>query len=146
VLSSHAVWEHIEALRREGITILLATNYLDEADRLCDRLLIIDHGKVVVGGTPEALKASVGADVVSVELETGGDELAAALSRHPVVKQAIVSGNSVQAYVADAATFLPAVVRIADDLGLRPGAVTYKRPSLDDVFLLHTGRQLREGI
>jgi ABC-2 type transport system ATP-binding protein len=145
VQSRHRVWEHIEALRREGITILLATNYLDEADRLCDRLLIIDHGKVVVEGTPEALKASVAADVVSVELEAGGERLAEALSRNPAVKQAIASDGSVQAYVADAASFLPTMVRIADDLGLRPGAVTYKRPTLDDVFLLHTGRQLREG-
>jgi ABC-2 type transport system ATP-binding protein len=144
VQSRHKVWGYIEGLRREGVTVLLATNYLDEADRLCDRIVIIDKGKVVVEGTPEALKASIGADVISVDLESGAAELARALASRPEVKETAESAGRLHVYVHDAASFLPALIRIADELHLKPGAVTYKRPSLDDVFLLHTGHELEE--
>jgi ABC-2 type transport system ATP-binding protein len=144
VQSRHNVWGYIEDMRRDGVTVLLATNYLDEADRLCDRLVIIDKGKVVVEGTPEGLKAAIGADVVSVQLDDGGERLQAALAARPEVQQTVVSHDGVHVYVREAATFLPALVRLADELGLRPGEVTYKRPSLDDVFLLHTGHGLAE--
>jgi ABC-2 type transport system ATP-binding protein len=145
VQSRHRIWEHIHDLRRQGITVLLATNYLDEADRLCDRVLIIDRGRVVAEGTPEVLKASVAADVLSVQIEEGAERLAAALASHAEVRQAVVADGSLQVYVRRAPSFLPELVRTADELGLHPAAVTYKQPSLDDVFLLHTGRQLREG-
>jgi ABC-2 type transport system ATP-binding protein len=145
VQSRHSVWGYIEGLRREGVTVLLATNYLDEADRLCDRIVIIDHGKVVVEGTPDGLKASIGADVISLELDAGADELATALRARPEVKNTAAAHGRLQVYVPDAASFLPNLIRQADELGLKPGAVTYKRPSLDDVFLLHTGHELEEG-
>ena len=144
VQSRHKVWEYIEALRRDGVTVLLATNYLDEADRLCDRLVIIDKGKVVVEGSPEALKASIGADVVAVELESGAEELAAALAERPEVKRTAPSHDGLHIYVPQAASFLTTLIRLADELNLSPGAVTYKRPTLDDVFLLHTGHELAE--
>jgi ABC-2 type transport system ATP-binding protein len=144
VKSRHSVWEYIEGLRREGVTVLLATNYLDEAERLCDRIVIIDHGKLVVEGTPDALKASIGADVISVEIESGAEELARALEGRPEVKETAPSAGRLHVYVPDAASFLPALIRLADELNLKPGSVTYKRPSLDDVFLLHTGHELEE--
>ena len=144
VQSRHKVWEYIEGLRRDGVTVLLATNYLDEADRLCDRLVIIDKGKVVVEGSPEALKASIGADVVAVELETGAEELAVALAERPEVKRTAPSHDGLHIYVPHAASFLTTLIRLADELNLSPGAVTYKRPTLDDVFLLHTGHELAE--
>jgi len=144
VQSRHKVWEYIEGLRRDGVTVLLATNYLDEADRLCDRLVIIDKGKVVVEGSPEALKASIGADVVAVELESGAEELAAALAERPEVKRTAPSHDGLHIYVPQAASFLTTLIRLADELNLSPGAVTYKRPTLDDVFLLHTGHELAE--
>jgi len=144
VQSRHKVWSYIEGLRREGVTVLLATNYLDEADRLCDRLVIIDKGRVVVDGTPEDLKASIGADVIAIELESGAERLAAALASRPEVKSTVLAHTGLHVYVPDAASFLPALIRLADELRLKPGAVTYKRPSLDDVFLLHTGHELAE--
>jgi ABC-2 type transport system ATP-binding protein len=146
VQSRHKIWDYIEALRRDGVTVLLATNYLDEADRLCDRIVIIDHGKVVVEGTPDALKGSIGADVISVEIERGAGELAAALDGRPEVKRTVVGAEHLQVYVPDAAAFLAVLIKLAGDLGLEPGSVTYKRPSLDDVFLLHTGHQLSEEV
>ncbi len=126
------------------MTVLLATNYLDEADRLCDRIVIIDHGKVVVEGSPESLKASVGADAISVELEAGGGVLEEALAGRPEVKRTVAGQRHLQVYVQDAASFLPGLIRLADELNLRLASVTYKRPSLDDVFLLHTGHQLSD--
>jgi ABC-2 type transport system ATP-binding protein len=145
VQSRHKVWEYIEALRRDGVTVLLATNYLDEADRLCDRVVIIDQGKVVVEGTPDGLKAAIGADVIAIQLESGAESLAAALAARPEVRNTVESHDGLHIYVPDAASFLPSLIRLADDLHLKPGAVTYKRPTLDDVFLLHTGRELEEG-
>jgi ABC-2 type transport system ATP-binding protein len=144
VQSRHNVWGYIEGMRRDGVTVLLATNYLDEADRLCDRLVIIDKGKVVVEGTPEGLKAAIGADVVSVQLEEGAEKLQSALGARPEVQETVASHDGLHVYVREAASFLPALVRLADELGLQPGEVTYKRPSLDDVFLLHTGHGLAE--
>ena len=145
VQSRHRIWEHIEALRRGGITALLATNYLDEADRMCDRLVIIDAGKVIAQGTPEALKASIGADVVSLDCGPEAERLAQALERLQPVQRTLVVDGQLQVYVLDAASTLPQLVRAADDLRIELAAVSYKRPSLDDVFLLHTGHQLREG-
>jgi ABC-2 type transport system ATP-binding protein len=142
VKSRHSVWGYIEGLRREGVTVLLATNYLDEAERLCDRIVIIDHGRLVVEGRPEELKASVGADVISLELEGGAEALAEALRESPAVRNTVQTHGHLQVYVPDAASFLPSLMSLAGDLGLRPASVTYKRPSLDDVFLLHTGHEL----
>jgi ABC-2 type transport system ATP-binding protein len=144
VQSRHRVWEHIESLRRGGITALLATNYLDEADRMCDRLVIIDAGRVIAEGTPEALKASVGADVVSLDCDAGADLLRGAVAKLPPVKQSLITDGRLQVYVEDAASALPQLIHVADELGVRLAAVSYKRPSLDDVFLLHTGHQLRQ--
>ena len=143
VQSRHLIWDHVDSLRNGGITVLLATNYLDEADRICDRVVIIDAGKVIAQDTPEALKASVGADVISVASQEG-ERLAEALTRVPAVKRTVSAGDELQVYVPDAASFLPQLTRLAEEIGVELESVTYKRPSLDDVFLLYTGRQLRE--
>ena len=142
VKSRHNMWEYVERLRARGVTILLATNYLDEADRLCDRLTIIDHGKVVVTGAPEDLKRAVGADVVQVST-TGPDALRDAVAAQPWV-QRIASGEpgEVTIYVEDASAAIPAIMRLAAAVGVELDRVTYNRPTLDDVFLLHTGRVL----
>ena len=142
VKSRHNMWEYVRRLKARGVTILLATNYLDEADRLCDRLTIIDHGKVVVTGAPEDLKRAVGADVVQVST-TGPDALRDAVAAQPWV-QRIASGEpgEVTIYVEDASAAIPAIMRLAAAVGVELDRVTYNRPTLDDVFLLHTGREL----
>jgi ABC-2 type transport system ATP-binding protein len=144
VQSRHGVWDYVRDRCAAGATILLATNYLDEADRLCDRVAIIDHGRVVTEGSPAELKRSVGADVVQV---TCGEpeRLHRAIAGEGWVRD-IVAGDSggLHVYVEDAAVALPAVMRLGLEQGIELGRVTYSQPSLDDVFLLHTGRELRE--
>jgi ABC-2 type transport system ATP-binding protein len=145
VQSRHNVWEYVRDRQAAGATILLATNYLDEADRLCDRVAIIDHGGVVVSGSPAELKRSVSADVVQVA--TGDPErLRQVITAEPWVKE-IVGGDSgdLHVYVEDASVALPAVMRLALEQDVKLERVTYSQPSLDDVFLLHTGRELREA-
>ncbi|HEX6030870.1 MAG TPA: ATP-binding cassette domain-containing protein [Tepidiformaceae bacterium] len=145
VQSRHRIWEHIHDLQRQGVTVLLATNYLDEADRLCNRLTIIDHGKAVVSGTPRDLKREVGADVIGIT-SSDSPRLEAFLRGAGWVRRIAPSDDGgLHVYVADATAAIPAIMRTAVDEGIELERVTYSQPSLDDVFLLHTGRELREG-
>jgi ABC-2 type transport system ATP-binding protein len=145
VQSRHRVWDYVRERRDGGATILLATNYLDEADQLCNRVAIIDNGLVVVEGSPAELKRSVGADLVQVSTPER-ERLRTAIAGEAWVKE-IVAGESgdLHIYVEDASVALPAVMRAAFDQSIELRRLTYSEPSLDDVFLLHTGRELREA-
>ncbi|MBA3349190.1 MAG: ATP-binding cassette domain-containing protein [Actinobacteria bacterium] len=145
VQSRHNVWDFVGDRRLGGATILLATNYLDEADRLCNKVAIIDNGRVVVQGSPSELKRSVGAD--AVEVATGEPErLRRVIQGERWVKKIVVGElGDLHIFVEDAAVALPAVMRIGLAHGIVLERVTYSQPSLDDVFLLHTGRELREA-
>ena len=145
VQSRHNVWDYVRERKVGGATILLATNYLDEADRLCNKVAIIDHGRIVVQGTPTDLKRSVGADVI--EVTTGeAERLRGVIGTQSWVKE-IAGGDqgNLRVYVEDASLALPEVMRVGMEHGIELKRVTYSQPSLDDVFLLHTGRELREA-
>jgi ABC-2 type transport system ATP-binding protein len=148
VQSRHRIWEHIKGLQDEGVSVLIATNYLDEADRLCDRLMIIDRGRPIIEGTPAELKRGVGADVVQVATPAP-DRLRAAIEQQPWAKQVVQPEESdsdeLHVYVEDAAAAIPAIMQLAVTTNVALERVTYNQPTLDDVFLLHTGRELREG-
>ena len=145
VQSRHRVWDYVRGLRGEGVTVLLATNYLDEADRLCDVLTIMDEGRAVISGSPEDLKRKVAADVVQVATDSRA-RLRAAIGGHSWVRNIVDSGpEDVHVYVDDASVALPDLIRACVEAGVGLRRVTYTQPSLDDVFLLHTGRALREG-
>ncbi len=144
VQSRHRIWDYVKILRDEGVTVLLATNYLDEADRLCNRLTIIDAGRAVVTGSPLELKRAVRADVVQVATSAPG-RLKTMVLQEPWVKNVVLTAsNEVHVYVEDASVALPVIMRRSLEQGLTLDRVTYSRPTLDDVFLLHTGRELRE--
>ena len=143
VQSRHNMWEYVRSLQARGVSVLLATNYLDEADRLCDRLTIIDNGKMVVTGVPAALKRTVGADVVQVT-SASEQALLDVLAPQPWVLRSAANGaGEVTVHVADGAAAIPAIMRVATEAGLTLDRVTYSQPTLDDVFLLHTGHELR---
>jgi ABC-2 type transport system ATP-binding protein len=144
VQSRHNMWEYIRTLRDSGVTVLLATNYLDEADRICNRITIVDHGRAVVTGTPGDLKRSVGGDVVQVSTPDPA-ALRAAIEPEPWVRRIAELEREVSIYVDDASAALPAVMRISHESGIALDRATYSLPTLDDVFLLHTGRELREA-
>jgi ABC-2 type transport system ATP-binding protein len=144
VQSRHGIWEYVGRLAHQGVTVLVATNYLDEADRLCDRLMIVDHGRTIVTGSPEELKRQIGGDVIQVATASA-DLFRSAIADAPWVKR-IVDGGSreIHVYVEDATLALPEVMRTSFDNGIVLERLTYAQPSLDDVFLLHTGRELRD--
>jgi ABC-2 type transport system ATP-binding protein len=144
VQSRHRIWEYMRVLLDQGVTVLIATNYLDEADRLCNRLSIVDHGRTVVTGSPADLKREVGADVVQVSTSRP-DLLKGAVGEQPWVRRLVDTDHGeVHIYVEDVSVALPEVMRLSIAGGIALERVTYSQPTLDDVFLLHTGRELRE--
>ena len=139
-----ALWRDLKRLRQErNLTVLLTTHYLEEADHLCDRLAIVDHGKVVVEGTPAELKARISGDTVALEVGESGDSgrMAALLSALPDVLQASADGTRVLARVRQGATAMPALITAGERAGITVRSATLSRPSLDDVYLHHTGRR-----
>jgi ABC-2 type transport system ATP-binding protein len=140
------LWNEVGRLSgHEGLTVLLTTHYLEEADRLADQLAIVDHGKIVAEGTPEGLKAELRGDSVHVELvspDTDGD-VRVLLSALPGVGEIVVEGNTLRARVDHGATAVPAVLGTLEDKAIPVTAVTVSRPSLDDVYLRYTGRSFR---
>lgn len=139
------VWQEVQRLHEHGITVFLTTHYLDEADALCDRIAIIDYGKIVAEGTPEELKRAVAGDVVT--LSVGGDGQQAALDLlkgQPFVREAAAEDGMVRLYVDRGEEAMPAILRLLDSSALQLRTMELHRPSLDDVFLRQTGRSLRE--
>ncbi len=138
------LWEEIRALRDQGTSVLLTTHYLDEADALCDRLVIVDHGRIVAEGTPEALKKELAGDVVTLRVDdpTAGREL---LEEQPYVTETQQDGESLRAYLDDGEHNLPALLRALENAGLAIRSISLQRATLDDVFLKHTGRSLRDA-
>ncbi len=143
------IWEEVRRINSEGTTVFLTTQYLEEADRLCDRVAIIDEGRIVSEGTPEELKSQLGHDVVSVALD--GADIAAtktAIGELPGLERVVAERDALALYVEDGPTSIAEIVRRLDGEGIRVGAIAVSRPSLDDVFLRATGRRLegeREG-
>jgi ABC-2 type transport system ATP-binding protein len=139
------VWEEVRRINAAGATVFLTTQYLEEADKLCDRVAIIDAGQIVAEGTPEQLKAQMGHDVVSVALD-GADVAAteAALAGLPGLERVVAQPDALTLYVADGASSIAEVVRRLDRDQIRVGAIAVARPSLDDVFLRATGRRLED--
>jgi len=139
------MWDEVRRLRDAGTTVFLTTHYLDEADALCDRLAIIDHGAIVAEGTPLELKRAVAGDVVTVGVEGEQESLLALLRGQPFVREAGVEDGALRLYVDQGDTSLPAVLRLLDAAGRPPVSIALHRPSLDDVFLRQTGRSLRDA-
>jgi len=140
------MWEEIRRLRAEGMTVFLTTHYLDEADALCDRIAIMDHGLIVAEGTPDELKREISGDVVTVGLNGSTPEATHLLDGEAYVhKIETVDGGALRLYVDSGATAIPLILRTLDGAGVKLGSIELHRPSLDDVFLEKTGRSLRES-
>ena len=140
------VWDEVRRLRAEGMTVFITTHYLEEADALCDRIAIIDHGEIVALGTPNQLKHEIAGDVLTVGLAGEGQPAVELLSRLPFVRQVEApSADALRLYVDDAGTAIPQVLRSLDAAGIEFDKIELQRPSLDDVFLAKTGRSLRES-
>lgn len=140
------IWEYIKELNmREGMTILLTTHYMEEADQLCKRVAIIDKGKIVAVDTPYELKNTVGADTIIMQVRNGGDFFLEALSSFSwVISSEAVDGQLVL-QVDDAQSRIPQVIIEACMNRATVTSVSVVEPTLEDVFLKFTGRSMREG-
>jgi ABC-2 type transport system ATP-binding protein len=151
--SRATVWEYLEELnKKEGITIFLTTQYLEEADRLCQRLCIVDAGKIVAEGSPLGLKKEIGADAITITVQdrTGAADRAAPkaaarelLSKLPAVMNIVDSEDGLTIYVKNGGLFVPELVRAFDKTDIELISINISTPSLDDVFLKHTGKRIR---
>jgi ABC-2 type transport system ATP-binding protein len=136
------VWQHIRRLRDEhGTAVFLTTHYLDEADALCDRILIIDQGKIIGEGTPDDLKRRLSGDIVTVEIDGDLSAARAALAGLAAVRMVQADGGTLRITVEHGDRILVQLTRALDAAGLEPRSITLTRPTLDDVFLALTDRE-----
>jgi ABC-2 type transport system ATP-binding protein len=140
------MWDEIRRLRAEGMTVFITTHYLDEADALCDRIAIMDHGEIVAEGTSAELKREISGDVVTLGLDGAVQEAAELLDTAPyVAKLETTDDGELRLYVDDGASAMPQILRTIDGSSVKLRSIELHRPSLDDVFLTKTGRSLRES-
>jgi ABC-2 type transport system ATP-binding protein len=139
------LWQHIRSLREDfGVTVLITTHYLDEADALCDRIMVMDYGTIVADDTPDVLKASISGDVVSFQVDGDLAEARAVAERALDVRQTLMEGDHIHLTVERGEVAIAPLLRALDAAGLPMKSVSVSRPTLDDVFLTLTGRSLRE--
>jgi ABC-2 type transport system ATP-binding protein len=146
------LWVYLERLnKKEGLTIFLTTHYMEEADRLCPRLAIIDHGKIVAMGSPDDLKKQIGGEVITLTFHQNGathQEMCARATE--ILNHVEFAGGAdcfdegVNVYAKDGASAVPAVIRTLEEKGLQIEKLSLTRPTLDDVFLKYTGRKIRD--
>jgi len=138
------MWEYIRGVNREGTTIFLTTHYMDEADQLSDRISIVDHGKIVITGTPWELKNTLGQDLVY--LETGDNARAQQLlGPIPAVREIKEKSKGIVLMVnEDGTRVLPGIIDTLRGAGIVISTINLKKPTMDDVFVFYTGRDIRD--
>jgi len=148
VQSRLRIWDYVRMLKARGMTVVMTTNYLDEADQLCDRLAIIDGGKIKTLGSPVELKIALGGDIVSLTLKELDriPLLETELKGRPAIKAVRTTPKGLDIRVESPEKALPAILESANRLGCSIEFIQYNRPRLDDVFIAHTGRAITESI
>jgi len=148
VQSRLKIWDYVRLLKARGMTVVMTTNYLDEADQLCDRLAIIDGGAIKTIGSPVELKVALGGDIVSLRLKEADKVslLESVLKGRPAIKAVRTTLQGLDIRVESAEKALPAILESANRLGCTVEFIQYNRPRLDDVFLAHTGRRIQDEI
>ena len=148
--SRFAIWDYLTELNQRGVTILLTTQMMAEADRLCERIAIVDYGRIVAGGSPEELKAEVGGDLINLSIESGNQVLDGALKKaeallrdHSYEVSLNGSTSSLTVRVTNGGATAPELMRLLHDRQIPVASLSVASPSLDDVFLMHTGRTIR---
>lgn len=146
VQSRLKIWDYIRLLKTRGMTVVMTTNYLDEADQLCDRLAIIDGGVIKTIGSPLELKVGLGGDIVSLTLKETDKipSLESALKGQPAIKAVRATSKGLDIRVESPEKALPIILECANRAGCSVEFIQYNRPRLDDVFLAHTGRRIEE--
>jgi len=139
------IWNYIRGLKESyGTTIILTTHYMDEADQLCSRVAIIDHGKIVAMESPANLKASLGGDLVELETSEIHPEFGETMRNSDQVTHVSAQDGHVVLTVTNGESFIPRVFETAQSLGMEISSVSVRKPNLEDVFIKLTGREIRE--
>lgn len=145
--SRSELWDEIARLSTEGISILLTTHYLEEADRLAQLVAIVDRGRIVTEGTPEGLKAELRGDSVQIDLAESVSLSLIEQAFHPLegVREVQLTGTSLHARADQGATAVPPMLLALESAGIRTQSVRVARPTLDDVYLRYTGRTIQQA-
>jgi ABC-2 type transport system ATP-binding protein len=139
------IWSYIRSLKDSyGMTIILTTHYMEEADQLCSRIAIIDRGRIVALDSPEGLKASLGGDLLDLDVASPGSVFMQRLSELEDVRNVIASNGKVVLTVRNGESMIPKVFEIAQELGAEISSVSLRKPNLEDVFIKLTGREIRD--
>ncbi|MHC1570280.1 MAG: ATP-binding cassette domain-containing protein [Methermicoccaceae archaeon] len=138
------IWEYIKELNeKSNVTIILTTHYMEEADFLCDRIAIIDHGKIITMGTPEELKDVIGGDVISMEVGTNMEGLKSRMERLEWIRAMSSHDGFLELTVEKGERRIPELVAIAQSVGAEVSSISMHEPSLEDVFIYFTGKNIR---
>lgn len=139
------IWEYIKKLNEsKRVTVILTTHYIEEADYLCDRVAFVDHGKIVALDTPKALKAKMGGDIISLEVNTKGGMLESKFKHIKGIKKILAHDNYVDITIENGEQRIPEVVGIAESNKIIINSVNLHKSSLEDVFIYYTGNKIRE--
>lgn len=147
IQTRYKIWEYIKKIHKEfGMSIFLTTHYMEEADKLCDNISIIDQGKIKVTGSPTSLKNSLGDEMVTFEInpQTNAENLMPDLRKVSIVKDVSVDQSKITVFTTNGDQLIPQLFQITNVAGTKIETISLKKPTLDDVFLSHTGRELRE--
>ena len=146
-----AIWEHLRQLNEQGVTVFLTTQMMEEADRLCGRIAIIDQGRIVAEGSPQTLKTEVGGDVVHITVGSAGEgqerermaRAKALVTERSYVAAADAAGDTLTITVSDGSAAVPDLIRLLHENKVEVSGLSVASPTLDDVFLSYTGRSIR---
>ena len=141
------IWEYIKKIRKEfGITIFLTTHYMEEADQLCDRIGIIDGGKIQVIDSPQNLKSAMGKEVISLTIENGDAEkdFLSELGKIELINKINQDQNKITLFASKGTEVIPRIFQISSDLKVKINSISLTQPSLDDVFISYTGHEIRD--
>lgn len=140
------IWDYIKRLRNEyGTAVFLITHYMEEAEMLCDRVAIIDHGKIIALGSPEELKSMIGNDVIYIKIDDLNQDTCSRLSIDGVQSCKVIDSETMVVQVRKASEAIPEVLRYLEKSEVKVKEVSYRRPSLNDVFIHSTGRGIRDS-
>ena len=140
----HRIWEYIKRLNKaQKVTVVLTTHYMEEADYLCDRVAIIDHGKIIALDKPNNLKNAIGEDIISVQV-SDGEKFSDILTKIEFIKRIKLHDNFLFLSVENGEIMIPRILRLAHEEGVLVHSVSLRKPTLEDVFLTFTGRTIRE--
>jgi len=139
------LWDYLRRLNRDGLTIFLTTHYLEEADLLSHQVAIMDHGRIVASGSPEALKESLGGDILTLRIDDGGRDFTASLEKMDGVSEVTRTGDAYRLKLKGLETALPSIISDIAAKGLKISETSFTKPTMDQVFLEVTGRSMRDA-